>query len=230
MGYTREDVISKCRIAIKDISIFYKQGFINYRGRTTDTNELYNEVISKFVCDNLDVFRSIPCITRVSSYKVEGHDGEYSENSNRLEEITAMKMFNQCKDGSKFDYIGKIIDYQIPLKNVRDDDVGKIDLLSVCGNTIFVLELKNEDSIETMLRCVLEGYTYLKTVDCDKLRQDYNIVEIEQIKASPLVFRNMAQWKEMQEERTHLKRLMKLLDSVPYYVAEVNKKYVITRG
>jgi len=228
MGYTREDIISKCRNAIKDASTFYKQSFVNYRGRATDTGELYNEVIAEFVCDNLVELRSISCITRESSYKVEGHDGEYSENSNRLEEIIAMKMFNQCKDGSEYDFIGKIIDYQTPLKNKKNYDVGKIDLLSVNGNTIFVLELKKEDSTETMLRTVLEGYTYLKTVDFEKLKRDFKQYKIENIKASPLVFRKKELWKEMQEDRPKLKRLMKLLDSVPFYIAEVNNKYVIT--
>ena len=77
-------------------------------------------------------------ITRKESYKTKGHDGIYNPNSNRLEEITAMQMYNQCKDGSIYDFIGKIIDYQTPLKNSKTDDAGKIDLLSLAVCFIYL--------------------------------------------------------------------------------------------
>ena len=98
-------------------------------------------------------------ISRESSYKVKTHDGKIKdENSNREEEKIAMKLFDASQDkGRIFDKIGKIIDYQTPLKNVQKDDVGKIDLLAYNEKekTLKILELKKPDSKETMLRCVL---------------------------------------------------------------------------
>lgn len=126
MGYMREDIIEMCHEAIKNIDTFYKQEFINYRGETEDTNELYDEIVSEYVCNHIDCFSAIKCISRETSYYTEGHDGEYDASSNRLEEITAMQIYNQCKDGSEYDFIGKIIDYQTPLKNSKKDDAGKI--------------------------------------------------------------------------------------------------------
>lgn len=227
MGYTREEILVKCSDSIKDASTFYNKDFINYRGRTKDTKEFYTEVVAEFLCANLDKFKSISSITRKATYRVNSHDGNFSKTTNRLEEITAMKMFNQCKDGSKYDYIGRIIDYQTPLKNSMKCIAGKIDLISKRGKTLLILELKNEKSVETMLRCVLEGFTYLKILDSKKLINDFGLGEIEHIKASPLVFYKMAQWQEMQKERPQLKRLMELLDSVPYYIAEKNMKYFV---
>ena len=100
-------------------------------------------------------------ISRESSYKVKNHDGKIKdENSNHEEEKIAMELFDYSQNkGATFDIIGKIIDYQTPLKNVQKDDVGKIDLLAYNEKekTLKILELKKPDNKETMLRCVLEA-------------------------------------------------------------------------
>lgn len=224
MGYTRKCILEKCNNALIDIRTFYKQDFINYRGKTIDTNELCSEIISKFVCDNINLFyNTIPQITREKSYKTEGHNGEYNKCTNRIEEVIAMQMFKQ----GTFSQIGQIIDYQIPLKNKRGDKAGKIDLLSYDGEKLRVLELKKPDSEETMLRCVLEGYTYLKTMNIRKLLDDFNLPINTEVIACPFVFRGREQHKEMKENRPYLFELMRLLNSKPYYITLENQIYVV---
>lgn len=228
MGYTQNEILEKCHTAMLDIGSFYKQNFINYRGITTDTKRLYTEVISEFIIEYINDFKNkIPQITRGSSYKTATHKGEFNADSMRVEETIAMKLFNQCKT-CPLDHVGTIIDYQTPLKNERGNDVGKIDLLSDDGKRLIILELKKPDSNETMLRCVLEGYTYLKTVDKDKLLVDFNRFKGYGLSASPFVFRGSEQQREMQEYCPVLHKLMNLLDSKPYYISEVNGKYFVT--
>ena len=229
MEYTRQEILSKCKELFSDIKTFYQADIINYRGKTSDTKEYYTEVIAEFVCNNIELFcNSIPKITRKASYKTASHKGEYSSTSNRTEEIAAIKMFNQSnKDGYVYDFIGKIIDYQIPLKSERKDMAGKIDLLSYDGDILRILELKKPDSMETMLRCVLEGYTYKETFDHSKLLTDFNLPKDTRIKSSPFVFRDGIQYKEMQQNRKWLKQLMGLLDSVPFYIVENNEQYIV---
>ncbi len=227
MSYTKQQILDKCSEALKNINSFYAQDFVNYRGKTTDTGEYFTEVIAEFVIAHINEFKGIEHITRKESYKTESHKGEYSASSNRIEEITAMKIFNQCKD-APLDFIGTIIDYQTPLKNSRDDEAGKIDLLSDDGRQLIILELKKPDSEETMLRCVLEGYTYLKTVDKAKLLKDFGKDPDDYgLSASPLVLKNGEQWKEMQKDRPKLRELMKLLDSKPYYFSEKDGKFIV---
>lgn len=225
--YTRQQILDKCSEALKNINTFYTQEFVNYRGKTTDTDEPFTEIIAEFVIANINEFKGIKQITRKETYKTKSHNGEYSATSNRTEEITAMKMFNQCKD-APLDFIGTIIDYQTPLKNSREDEAGKIDLLSDDGKQLIILELKKPDSKETMLRCVLEGYTYLKTVDKAKLLKDFeNYPDDYGLSASPFVLKNGEQWQEMQEDRPKLKELMKLLGSKPYYFSEKDGKFIV---
>ena len=219
MGYTKNEILARCEKAFENKSSFYNEDFINYRGITSDTKELYTEVVASFLCERIEDYRNgIKCISRNSTYKTEGHNGVYDPASNREEEKLAMQMFVQSRDHGPFPLIGKIEDYQTPLKSIRADDAGKIDLLAHDGHVLRILELKKPDSKETMLRCVLEGFTYMKTADCDKLISDYGYDPTAVIvEASPFVFYNGEQHKEMSQQRPYLQKLMTLLNSKPYY-------------
>ena len=205
-----------------------KQPFINYAGKTTDTNEYYTEVIAEFLLKNSDAFiNGIPKITRKAHYKTPTHTGNVDAATPREEEKIAIEMFNQSQAGYTYDFIGDIVDYQTPLKNKRDDVAGKIDLFSYDGKCARILELKKPDSDETMLRCVLEGYTYLKTVDTHKLLADFKLPADVKVLASPFVFKSGIQHSEMSEERPFLFKIMDLLKSKPYYILKENNLYIV---
>ena len=228
MGYSKNDILRMCQVAFDDIKTFYKQPFINYNGRTDDTNEYYTEVVADFLCSNISAYiKGIPQITREASYKTAGHDGDFNADTPREEEKIAMEMFKQSKGGLQYDHIGDIIDYQTPLKNKRSDVAGKIDLLSYDGCTLYILELKKPDSEESMLRCVLEGFTYMQTVNKEKLLDNFSLPRDTIVKASPFVFRNKQQHEQMLEDRPRLFKLMQLLDSKPYYINKENNTYVV---
>lgn len=91
-----------------------------------------------------------------------------------------------------------------------------------------ILELKKPDSDETMLRCVLEGFTYLKMLDAEKLLADFELLLSTRVIACPFVFWGGCQNNEINEDRPWLKKVMKLLNSKPYYIKEENGKYFVT--
>ena len=229
-GYKKEEIINKLE-NLKDISTLYKEDFINYRGDTTDTKEKYTEVIAEWLIKNFNLFDNIKKITRQSSYKVDTHDGKHNnQNSNRLEEIMAIEIFNQ----KSLNILGEVIDYQTPLKDKLGDEAGKIDIVSYDKDNkiVYLLELKREDSKETMLRCVLEIFTYSKTLDKDKFLEDFNLPKDTKIKASPLVFFNGSQYKEMAySDNKYLKDLIKKLEIELFYISKNNNsEYNITKG
>ena len=227
--YSKEEIIKKLEVAKSEMGQFYSEDFLNYISETSDKEGDYTEIIAGWLLDNIELFNEIKPITREKSYKVKTHDGIIkNEESNREEEKIAMQLFDLSQNkGKVFDIIGKIIDYQTPLKNVRGDKAGKIDLLAYNENekTLRILELKRADSKETMLRCVLEAYTYLKVVDKAKLLKDFGLPEDTKIKACPFVFFDGAQYKEIQEDRKHLKELMKNLDVEPIYLKGEGGEY-----
>lgn len=220
-----EDFLEKS----ENMQDFYKQGFVNYKGKTSDTKKFYTEVIAEWLLDKrLGLFEKIPTITREKTYKIPSHNGiQSNETSNRREEILAKEMFIQ-KDLA---ILGGARDYQTPLKNKRSDRSGKIDLLSYDGKTLRLLELKGPGSKETMLRCVLEGYTYLKIIDTQKLLESFeDLPPTTKILASPLVPFNGSQHCEMIEDRPYLKQLIKKLHVDPFYYSMSGGKFVITEG
>ena len=227
--YSKEEIIKKLEVAKSEMGQFYSEDFLNYISETSDKEGDYTEIIAEWLLNNIKLFDEIKPITREKNYKVKTHDGIIkNEESNREEEMIAMKLFDSSQNkGKVFDIIGKIIDYQTPLKNVRGDKAGKIDLLAYNEKenpkTLRILELKKPDSKETMLRCVLEAYTYLKVVDKAKLLKDFGLPEDTEIKACPFVFYGKEQYREMQEDRKNLKELMKKLDVEPIYLKEEYK-------
>lgn len=225
--YTRQEILDRINKAKGEMNLFYKHGFVNYRGRTKDTKEYCTEIVAEWCCNNISLFQGIDRITRDESYKVDTHDGiPPTEDSNREEELIAMAMFRQ----RKLPIVGEILDYQTPLKNKQKDKAGKIDILAYDGSTLRILELKEPDSKETMLRCVLEGFTYLSTVNIPKLLEDFKLPPETRVKACPFVFKHGAQHKEMKAGRPHIEKLMVLLNSKPYYVSEQHGVYEIMEG
>ena len=56
--------------------------------------------------------------------------------------------------------LGRVIDYEVPLKAVRGAKHGNIDLLCSEGISLLVVEAKKPSSKESLLRAVLEAFTY----------------------------------------------------------------------
>ena len=230
--YSKNEILEE----IQDMGNFYKRKVVNYRGTTSDSKEYYTEVVAEWILKNIYLFDYIKPITREKSYKVDSHDGKNKDNdSNREEEKIAMKLFDLSQNqGKVFDVIEKIIDYQTPLKDIQTDKAGKIDLLAYNENekTLRILELKKPDSKETMLRCVLEAYTYLKIVDKAKLLKDFGLPENTKIKACPFVFYDGEQHKEMKEikdSRKNLEKLIKKLGIEVIYLEEKDGEYSIKK-
>ena len=229
--FSKNEILEMIENAKFDIRSFYKQDFVNYAGKTKDSKEYYTEIIAEWLLSHVDLFNKIKLINREGSYRIESHDEKIiNQESNRAEEKIAMKLFDYSQNkGEIFDKIGKIIDYQTPLKNVQTDDAGKIDLLAYNEDTdtLRILELKKSDSKETMLKCLLEVYTYLKIVNKVELLKDFGLPKDTIVKASPLVFFEGMQYKEMQEDRKNLKKLMEKMEIEPVYLIEENGKYKV---
>lgn len=118
----------------------------------------------------------------------------------RNEEYLAMELFNKCRqehDMLPLPQIGYVLDYQMPIggnsnhlikspdssetmKIVDPDNCekefnpGKCDLITYEPeeNVFYLLELKDEDSKESILGTAIEAYTYLKLLNTEQVVED----------------------------------------------------------
>ena len=174
---------------------FYKVPIINYKGHVTDKSKVNNTRYSEVIADTLVSKGYIKTWLELEPLRPNhfdtGHNHSESVDinklqiSNRKEEILAKLLFYQrdVKD------LGYIFDYQTPLKAVQSDSYGKIDLLGYNSKdkcySIIELKYRPSGSEETLLRCVLEAYTYYKLFDLNHIEsaQDHNgITELRVLK------------------------------------------------
>lgn len=182
-------------------------------------NELYTEIIAQELLkeDNVKEFKKIEHVTRTSSYCRDTHSKIEIDlaNSNRSEENFAKRI-----TGLELEHLGLIKDFQIPLKDtlLGGAGLGKIDLISFNKdvNTLFLIELKYIDNRETLLRALLENYTYSKIVDQSKLKNDYKFSSEIVIKPAVLLVPDYTAHTELKEmeksKRPMLKDLTLALD------------------
>lgn len=159
---------------------FYKTSIVNYRGYVTGekkiTENLYTERIAKSILEHdlLTEWNSLMPVRENHFVPDHSKECECIISTNRKEEILAKLLYRQGDVVG----LGKILDYQTPLKEKKSDSYGKIDLLSYNkkDNLISVVELKYRPSVsnETLLRCILEAYTYYKLLMLDQVKQKLN--------------------------------------------------------
>lgn len=242
-SYTKQEAIDILNNHLNTIETLYTSPCVNWSGKTKDTNELYSEVIAHELLRNIKLFDNIKQVSRNNTYYREDHKIiKIDLDSNREEEIFAKRIAYL-----NLDDLGNILDYQIPMKDTRNDKgLGKIDLVSFNKKTksLYLIELKYEKNPETLLRAVLEGYTYYKIVDKTKLINDFcnnhkfilnqafNSVDPNEINVIPtvLVTPNCNPYKELEEVevglRPNLKALILALD-VKNYTTELLTREII---
>lgn len=174
---------------------FYKAPIINYKGYVTGKSKVNNTRYSEVIADTLVSKGYIKTWLELEPLRPNhfdtGHNHSESVDinklqiSNRKEEILAKLLFYQRDVAG----LGYIFDYQTPLKATLNDSYGKIDLLGYnnADECYSVIELKYRPSgsEETLLRCVLEAYTYYKLLDIKQINSAVGHDGIKKLKKLP---------------------------------------------
>lgn len=148
---------------------------------------MYSEVIAEtLINDNFikDWLNLIP--VRPEHFKINHPNTDENVDAlkitNRKEEILAKLLFYQ----GNVDGLGYIFDYQTPLKATQNDSYGKIDLLGYNKDnkcySVIELKYRPSGSEETLLRCVLEAYTYYRLLDIKQINSVKEHEGIQQLK------------------------------------------------
>ena len=210
--YLKETTIKVLERELKNAKNLYNSRCINWKGKTLDSKEYYTEVISRELlkAEKLVLLGKIDQINRVN-YNVDTHDGKHNGNTNRDEEIFAMRL-----KGKKLEKLGLVIEYQVPLKEKRSDDAGKIDLVTSANKSVYIVELKYIGNKETLLRAILEIWTYYKQLNKVNFLNSFKLLKqnkTEDIRKAVLLSVGCNAYNEAKElsKRPKLKQLAKAL-------------------
>lgn len=197
----------------------YEKEFIDLINQENSWQKLYKKPIVKQVsyCSNyarillslpggakafFDKIKSNPI--RRKSYKVSSHNGITNKGSLEkgskfqweVRETYGLFNFFQQNDGSF-----RILDYQTPMRNTNNDNEKGIDLIGFDNRHLYILEYKRKNSDESLLRSVLEAYSYRRLIDKGiiKFAQDFGCGGAEVIPAI-LMMEGSSQWNMYQEQ------------------------------
>lgn len=170
-AYSLKDTTERLEKALVDINSFYNASCLTWGGKTSE-GFYYSEAIAENLL-RLGIKNRLSQISPIQrkNYKVD-HDGVTQRRTSRYEEICAKALYKR-----DLPYIGRIIDYQVPLKALQADKAGKIDLISYRDNPkndALIIELKFKGNKETLLRAALEISTYYHMLSHENFLASYD--------------------------------------------------------
>lgn len=177
----------------------------------------------KVIRKSLDYVKNSQCIqSKRSSYLVDSHACKFDEVAYRDKKNGSCFrreewICKRCK-GESFNFIGKIVDYQVPLKHKHSQEcsgLGKVDLLSQNGSVAYLLEVKTRGNTEAPLRAIMEIYTYWKQLggnECRNFLDHSALCNATVLKKAIVLFEGSRMHKKLMESGDELGALMRELE------------------
>ena len=199
----------------------------DYTGETKDTKRNISDLIAEQILkldDNLENYfnNNIQTINRIpreneKSYSPKGHNLQREKEEALLREKPLdEKWLAKSLLLNKYNEIGEIKDYEIPINQENNDGAGEIDLIAYNEETnkISLIELKRKDNPETILRAILEICTYYCQINKQQFKKEYanqtqNETEIWKV---VMVFENSYQHRQYEDEFS--KNIRKLVEKL----------------
>jgi len=127
----------------------------------------YQPYITGLIANDIEILKTIQPSPRKEIFKY--HSGTSSvRGSNQHEKRFAMALCHDSRYNGHYVF-GTCVEYELPLCPRKGEyidgdnkEFGNIDLLCRKDNTIYMIEVKKDESQETLLRAVMEAYTYWK--------------------------------------------------------------------
>jgi hypothetical protein len=181
----------------------------------------YSNIIAHIIVNNFDCINLVKDDLRQNNFKIDDHCGQ-AQLSTGIKQITEKRflraLFNFANE-KPLKFIGKVIDYEVPLKEKRGAQHGDIDLLACNNNNLFVIEAKKHDSSESILKAILEAYVYSRLVHSVKERFYFDFGFVSELILTPtiLTFESATSGEQLlqlclKDKHPNIKRLLNILN------------------
>lgn len=215
----------ECQSALLFPERLYHSECVNYKGtipkKYNDGKRYYTEYIAEFVVKHSLIAKINENTNPETNYVRHSCPREYSPMSAnfRQEENIAFNLFN---------HDAGFLDYQYPVfiqsqKDNPDYDKelngqGKVDLIYQNQDGVYLVELKNDRSEETLLRCILEISTYYQLINKKRFETIFGCPS-SSIKKAVMVFENTLPYCELLELRDGKRpQLHQLASDITFFV------------
>jgi len=178
----------------------------------------YSNIIADIIVNNFDCIKLVKDDLRQNNFKIDDHCGQ-AQLSTDIKQITEKRflraLFNFTKE-KPLKFIGKVIDYEVPLKEKRGVQHGDIDLLALNNNNLFIIEAKKHNSSESILKAILEAYVYSKLVHSVKesFYSDFGFASELILTPTILTFKSATSGEQLlsMNKYSSIKRLLNILN------------------
>jgi hypothetical protein len=127
----------------------------------------YLEWISEWIVSSLPIIQLNAIGLRTRSFRVADHRGQIKLGS-EIGQVTEKRLVRAMFNSSQLPLLGKVIDYEVPLKETDEADHGDIDLLCLLPDVLMCVEAKKPSSGESILKAVLQAFVYTSLVSAKK--------------------------------------------------------------
>lgn len=155
----------KLRSFQKDWFSIYQSDYLNAR---TNTDAVAEWILSQFGEITLNTAG-----LREKNFCVCEHRGQARLKTN-VSQVTEKRLVRAMYNARKVAPLGTIRDYEIPLKATRGAKHGDLDLIAYRPSELMIIEAKAPQSRETILKAILQAYTYtMLIVAKDKIKTQF---------------------------------------------------------
>ncbi|WP_199590142.1 alpha/beta fold hydrolase [Bremerella cremea] len=130
-------------------------------GRTARVG--YTEVMSSLMLAWYSQISLVESNLRQSNFRLEDHRGQAKLQTD-IAQFTEKRFCRALYNRSNVSQLGKVIDYEVPLKGTQGAPHGDIDLLAEATGEVLLIEAKKPESNESILKAILEAFVYSSLV------------------------------------------------------------------
>jgi len=167
----------------REWSSLSKDWYSIYHQWTPTSRAGYTEWIAQQIIQDFGNIHLEVAGLRQRSFCVSNHRGQ-ADLETGIEQLTEKRLLRAMFNLSSIPSLGKARDYEIPLAKNQGARHGDIDLLCISSSSVFCVEAKGHVSSESILKAVLQAFTYTSLVATlrDRFLQDYDLPQ-----SSPLI-------------------------------------------
>ena len=177
----------------------------------------YTELVASLITAWLDQIGLGVSGLRQKEFRVADHRGQATLRTD-IAQFTEKRFCRALFNLGQVSGLGRVIDYEVPLKAVRGAKHGNIDLLCSEGARLLIVEAKEPSSKESLLRAVLEAFTYCCLVAKERgaFLKDYGLRPETSLVPAVLTFPTATSGRQIDKigEYPRLRILIRLLNDI----------------